>query len=344
MDTASTDVTHPNPGAQPTWRIYTKATALLFAMVHFTVLAGVLLSGWSWTGFALAVAVYYARMVAVTAGYHRYFSHRSFSTSRAFQFLLALGAQSAAQRGVLWWASHHRWHHRYSDTERDVHSPRQRGFWYAHVGWIFSDAWETTDARLVPDLAKYPELRWLDKDGNHLLPTVALGLAFLLLGGPFGLLWGYMFSTVMLWHGSFAINSFTHLFGRRRYATTDDSRNSFLLAILTTGEGWHNNHHHYASSAGQGFFWWEIDLTYYVLRLLELLGLVWDLRRAPAAVLAGPLVRRTRAEPAGLRDLPAHPATSSGSALALAGSEASRAGLGSHYHRAVSRDAMSSAQ
>jgi stearoyl-CoA desaturase (delta-9 desaturase) len=311
VDTASTQLLQTKPGAQPVWRIYLKANAILFAVVHFTALAGVLLSGWSSQGFALAVAVYYVRMVVVTAGYHRYFSHRSFHTSRVFQFLLALGAQSAAQKGVLWWASHHRWHHKYSDTERDVHSPKQRGFWYAHIGWIFSDAWNTTDPRLVPDLYKYPELRWLDKDGYQLLPSFALGLAFLLVGGTFGLVWGFMVSTVLLWHGSFAINSLTHLFGKRRYATSDDSRNSWVLAILTTGEGWHNNHHHYPSSAGQGFFWWEIDLTYYVLRLLAMLGLVWDLRRAPDDVLAGPLARRTRAEPAG-----------------FAGSEASREGLG----------------
>jgi stearoyl-CoA desaturase (Delta-9 desaturase) len=289
VDTASSNVLQTNRGTQSAWRIYLKANPILFFVVHLTVLGGVLLTGWSWEGVALAVAVYYVRMVVVTAGYHRYFSHRSFSTSRIFQFLLAVGAQSAAQKGVLWWASHHRWHHKYSDTERDVHSPRMRGFWYAHIGWIFSEAWNATDTRLIPDLYKYPELRWLDKDGYQLLPTFALGLAFLLLGGPFGLLWGYMVSTVLLWHGSFAINSFAHLFGKRRYAMADDSRNNWLLAILTTGEGWHNNHHHYPSSSRQGFFWWEIDLTYYVLRLLALLGLVWDLRQAPDAVLAGPL-------------------------------------------------------
>lgn len=265
-------------------------------MVHLTALAGVLFLGWSWRGFALAVGVYYIRMVVVTAGYHRYFSHRAFSTSRVFQFLLAVGAQSAAQRGVLWWASHHRWHHKYSDTEKDVHSAKLRGFWYSHMGWLFTDAWSKTDSKLVPDLYKYPELRWLDRDGNVLLPTFVLGVAFLLVGGTHGLVWGFMVSSVMLWHGSFAINSFTHLFGRRRYATTDESRNNWILAILTTGEGWHNNHHHYPSSASQGFFWWEIDVTYYVLRGFEFLGLVWDLRRAPSNVLAGPLAADTMRE------------------------------------------------
>jgi stearoyl-CoA desaturase (delta-9 desaturase) len=279
-----------------TWRTYVRPTTFLFAVVHLTALAGVLFLGWSWRGFALAVGVYYIRMVVVTAGYHRYFSHRAFSTSRVFQFLLAVGAQSAAQRGVLWWASHHRWHHKYSDTEKDVHSAKLRGFWYSHMGWLFTDAWSKTDSKLVPDLYKYPELRWLDRDGNVLLPTFVLGVAFLLVGGTHGLVWGFMVSSVMLWHGSFAINSFTHLFGRRRYATTDESRNNWILAILTTGEGWHNNHHHYPSSASQGFFWWEIDVTYYVLRGFEFLGLVWDLRRAPSNVLAGPLAADTMRE------------------------------------------------
>jgi stearoyl-CoA desaturase (delta-9 desaturase) len=266
-----------------------RATMILFALVHFVALAGVLIGGWSWSGFALAMGVYYVRMVVVTAGYHRYFSHRAFCTSRVFQFLLAVGAQSAAQNGVLWWASHHRWHHRYSDTPRDIHSAKLRGFWYSHVGWILKDTWQT-NLKLVPDLAKYPELRFLNRPGIDFLPPALLGVAFLLVGGTHALIWGFMVSTVLLWHGSFAINSLTHMFGGQRYVTKDNSRNHWLLAIITTGEGWHNNHHHYPSAANQGFFWWEIDLTYWVLRVLEALGLIWNLQRPPADVLAGPLV------------------------------------------------------
>ena len=221
----------------------------------------------------------------VTAGYHRYFAHRAFKTSRVFQFLLAVGAQSAAQKGVLWWASHHRWHHKYSDTEKDIHSPGRRGFWYAHIGWVVRGAWTETDFSQVPDLAKYPELRFLNRPGVQLLPTVGLALAFLSIGGVHALVWGFFVSTVLLWHGSFSINSLSHLFGRRRYATGDESRNNWLLAILTTGEGWHNNHHHYQSAANQGFRWWELDVTYYVLRLLALFGLVWDIRRPPRDVV-----------------------------------------------------------
>jgi stearoyl-CoA desaturase (delta-9 desaturase) len=266
-----------------------RSTMVMFVLVHLVALGGVILGGWSWQGLALAVGAYYVRMVVVTAGYHRYFSHRAFSTSRTFQFLLALGAQSAAQNGVLWWASHHRWHHRYSDTPLDVHSAKLRGFWYAHVGWILQDAWQT-DLRQVPDLAKYPELRFLNRPGINFLPSALLGLAFLLIGGVHGLVWGFMVSSVLVWHGSFAINSLTHLFGSRRYATNDNSRNHWLLALITTGEGWHNNHHHYPSAANQGFFWWEFDLTYWVLRVWQRLGLIWDIRRPPADVLIRNLI------------------------------------------------------
>ena len=233
----------------------------------------------------LAAISYAVRMVVVTAGYHRYFAHRAFKTSRPFQLLLALAAQSSAQKGVLWWASHHRWHHRYADTAQDVHSPRRRGFWYAHLGWIMSDTWIETKTALVSDLARYPELRFLNRRGVQIAPAVALALAFLFVGGVHALVWGFFVSTVLLWHGSFTINSLAHLFGNRRYDTPDDSRNNWALAILTSGEGWHNNHHRYQSSANQGFRWWEIDVTYYVLRLLSLLGLIWDLRRPPAQVV-----------------------------------------------------------
>jgi stearoyl-CoA desaturase (Delta-9 desaturase) len=270
----------------PTWTQYVRVTSILFWGVHLAALGGVLYCGWSWHGLALALGAYFVRMAVVTAAYHRYFAHRSFKTSRWFQLLLALGAQSAAQKGVLWWASHHRWHHKYSDTPRDVHSAKLRGFWHSHIGWIVGEEWNETDASLVSDLAKYPELRFLDRASVALLPTVALALAFLFIGGIPGLVWGFFVSTVLLWHGSFSINSLAHLFGRRPYATSDDSRNNWLLAILTNGEGWHNNHHHYQSSARQGFRWWQIDVTYYLLRLLAACGLIWDLRRPPPEVVA----------------------------------------------------------
>jgi stearoyl-CoA desaturase (Delta-9 desaturase) len=284
-------VEQSNAGSRISGRRYLRTNFILFLCVHLSAVFGMVIVGWSWKWLLLAVASYYARMIVVTAGYHRYFAHRSYRTSRAFQFLLAVGAQSAAQRGVLWWAGHHRWHHKHSDTPLDVHSAKQRGFWYAHVGWLLTGSWNETDTKLVPDLAKYPELRWLDRPFVHFVPVVALGLAFLLLGGLPGFVWGFLVSTVMVWHGSFSVNSFAHLVGKRRYATRDDSRNSWLLAILTTGEGWHNNHHHFPGAASQGFFWWEIDITYYVLVGLSRLGLVWDVRRVPEATRDGSWVQ-----------------------------------------------------
>jgi stearoyl-CoA desaturase (delta-9 desaturase) len=266
---------------------YLRPSTIPFWALHVAAIVGVIVCGFSWTGLLLAIGAYFVRMVLVTAAYHRYFSHRTFKTSRFFQFLLALGAQSAAQKGVLWWAAHHRFHHKHSDEPADPHSVKQRGFWYAHLGWILSPDWNGTDLRSVSDLAKYPELRFLNRPSIQLLPAVALGAVFVLAGGLHAFVWGFLVSTVLLWHGSFSINSLSHLFGKRRYATTDDSRNNWALAILTTGEGWHNNHHHYQSSANQGFRWWEIDVTFYFLRLLERLRLVWDVRRPPPEILAG---------------------------------------------------------
>ncbi len=281
----------PGPGAvlrRARLSDYFRPSTLVFWGFHLAALVGLILCGFSWGGLALAVGSYFVRMVLVTGGYHRYFSHRAFKTSRAFQFLLALGAQSSLQKGVLWWAANHRYHHKHSDTPLDPHSAKQRGFLWAHVGWITAEDYDRTNLELVGDLAKYSELRALNRPGVQMLPAVPLALALLALGGLPALVWGFLVSTVMLWHGSFAINSLSHLIGRRRYATGDDSRNNWALALLTTGEGWHNNHHHYQSSANQGFRWWEIDVTFYVLRLFERCGLVWDLRRPPAEVLRAP--------------------------------------------------------
>ncbi len=232
----------------------------------------------------LCLLSYYIRMFGVTGGYHRYFSHRAYKTSRAFQFFLAFLAQSSAQKGVLWWAAHHRHHHKYSDTERDLHSPKQHGFWWAQVGWILSTSSSGTDLKYIQDFAKYPELRWLDK--YYLVSPTLLGVACWLLGGWSGLFWVFFFSTVCLFHGTFFINSLTHVFGKVRYDSGDESKNSLILALVTCGEGWHNNHHYYQASANQGWFWWEIDFTYYVLKLLSWVGIVWDLRTPPAHIKA----------------------------------------------------------
>ena len=254
-----------------------------FWLVHVVAISGVIAMGWSWSGFALAVALYFARMFFVTAAMHRYFAHRTFKTSRVFQFILALGATTTVQKGVLWWAAHHRQHHRASDQEADVHSPRIGGFWWSHVGWILCQDHKATRWNDIRDMAKYPELRWLNR--NYLVPVVAMAVLLAAVGGWHALLWGFFVSTTLLWHGTFTINSLSHIIGRRRYETEDDSKNNWVLAILTMGEGWHNNHHYYMNSTNQGFFWWEVDLSYMILRALAAVGIVWDLRKPPQHIL-----------------------------------------------------------
>jgi stearoyl-CoA desaturase (delta-9 desaturase) len=262
------------------WRhTYFNALTLPFWGVHVLAIIGLALLGWSWSGAALCLALYVPRMFFVTGTYHRYFSHRSYKTSRWFQFVLALGATMTAQKGVLWWAAHHRVHHKLSDAPGDLHSVKQSGFWWAHMGWILARDLEGTDDARVKDLAKYPELRWLDT--YWMLPPIAAGTLTFLAGGFFALVWGFALCQVLCWHGTFTINSLSHLWGGRRYQTEDDSRNNLVLALITMGEGWHNNHHHYQVSARQGFRWWEIDGTYYVLRGLAAVGLIWDLHGVP---------------------------------------------------------------
>ena len=268
-----------------------------FIAVHLMCL-GVFWVGWSWTAVAVAVAFYFIRMFAITGWYHRYFSHRTFKTSRTVQFLFALLGGSCAQRGPLWWAGHHRHHHIASDTPEDVHSPRQGGFLWSHMGWVMSQTYYAPRLKAISDFAKFPELRFLDRY-DVLIPTVTgfgmFGLGWLLevqapgLGtnGSQMLIWGFFISTVALFHGTCTINSLSHVYGSQRYATGDDSRNNLLLALITMGEGWHNNHHYYPASTRQGFYWWEIDLTYYGLKLLEQLGLVWDIRNVPTYVREG---------------------------------------------------------
>ena len=255
-----------------------------FVLVHLACFA-VFWTGVTMPAVVLGVALYLVRMFAIGAGYHRYFAHRAFRTSRAFQFCLAFLAQTSAQRGILWWAANHRRHHKYSDTELDVHSPVVRGFLYAHVGWIFVPRNNDTDYSAVRDLSQYAELRWLDR--QPYLPAAVLGVATWLIAGWPGLVVGFCCSTVAVWHATFSINSLAHLLGRRRYVTGDQSRNNWLLALLTMGEGWHNNHHAYQASVRQGFRWWEYDVTFYVLRTLSWVGLVWDLHMPPRAVVRG---------------------------------------------------------
>lgn len=257
-------------------------SAIPFVLVHVVCFAA-FWTGVPWQALTLCVGLYWLRIFAIGAGYHRYFSHRSYSTSRIFQFVLAFLAQTTTQKSVLWWAAKHRHHHLYSDTEDDVHSPGQSGFFYSHVGWIFARRHDVADLTRVSDLTRFPELLWLHRFEQ--LPAVALGVACFLIGGWSGLVVGFFWSTVLVYHATFCINSLAHVHGTRRYVTGDDSRNNFVLALFTMGEGWHNNHHAYQSSVRQGFRVWELDATFYILKLLSFTGLVWDLKAPPAAVI-----------------------------------------------------------
>jgi stearoyl-CoA desaturase (delta-9 desaturase) len=261
-------------------RDYQWAGAIPFILVHLLPFCA-FYTGVNWQDWAVCFALYFIRMFGVTGVYHRYFAHRTYKTSRWFQFVLALFAMTSSQKGVLWWAAHHRDHHKYSDTERDPHSPVVWGLTHSHMGWLFDGTTETRYDR-VKDIARYPELVALNK--LWMLPPALTGLACLLFLGPSGLWIGFFFSTVLLYHGTFTINSLSHVFGSQRYDAGDDSRNNLLLALITMGEGWHNNHHHYQTSTRQGFFWWEIDMTYYILKMMSWVGLVWDIREPPARV------------------------------------------------------------
>jgi stearoyl-CoA desaturase (delta-9 desaturase) len=253
---------------------------------------GVIWVGVSPFAVTTAAVLYGVRMFAITGFYHRYFSHRSFETSRAVQLVFAVLGAAAVQRGPLWWAAHHRHHHRHSDRPDDTHSPSQEGFIWSHLGWFLSRANFPIRKERIPDLMRFPELRFLDR--FDILAGVVLATSLYALGallqrsvpdlGVTGgqlLIWGFFISTVVLYHATFTINSLAHRFGRRRYATADESRNNLWLALPTFGEGWHNNHHHFPASAQQGFYWWEVDITWYLLKLLESVGLVWSLRPVP---------------------------------------------------------------
>ncbi len=268
-----------------------------FVALHLACLL-VFVVGWSWTAVVVAVGLYALRMFAITGFYHRYFSHRAFKTSRGAQFFFAFLGATATQRGPLWWAGHHRNHHRNSDEPDDAHSPVRHGFLWSHMGWFMSRENFATPTSAVPDLVRFPELRALDRFDT--LAPLALALLLFAAGeslatfapefGTDGMqlvTWGYFVSTIVLFHATCSINSLSHLCGSRRFETSDSSRNNPWLALVTFGEGWHNNHHHYPHSARQGFAWWEIDLTYAGLRVLEVLGVVSDLRPVPRQIHPG---------------------------------------------------------
>jgi stearoyl-CoA desaturase (Delta-9 desaturase) len=265
-----------------------------FVAMHLAVLA-VFYVGFSWIALWTAVFLYLIRMFAITGFYHRYFSHKHFKTSRTVQFIFAFIGASSAQRGPLWWASHHRQHHSSADTIDDPHSPRHQGFIWSHTLWFLSPQNFKTRDKKIKDFAQYPELRWLDRF-DIIAPfslAVLLFVVGLIIENYFSyldvtagqlLVWGFFVSTVVLYHATYTINSLAHKIGTRRFDTQDDSRNNAFLALITLGEGWHNNHHYYAGSARQGFVWWELDITYYILKVMSWFGLVWDIKPLPEKI------------------------------------------------------------
>lgn len=291
---AEADLNEPSSGTQDSKRVNC-VRCVPFIIVHVCCI-GVIWVGWSPLAVAICMAAFWLRMFAITAFYHRYFSHRSYKTNRFWQFCFAVLGATAAQRGPLWWASHHRNHHKHSDKEDDLHSPISHSFWWSHLGWFMSDAAYKTDYSVIPDLAKFPELRWLNRFDS--IVPILFGTFMFVLGGWIGhvwpesgvtggqlLIWGFFISTVLLFHSTFLINSLGHVWGSRRFKTKDHSRNNAFLALLTLGEGWHNNHHRFAVSARQGFYWWEIDIVYYVLKLFSFMGIVRDLNPVPQRIL-----------------------------------------------------------
>ena len=272
---------------------------LPFVALHLGCLA-VIWVGVSWWAAGFAALAYVIRMFGITGIYHRYFSHRTYKLNRFWQFIAAVIGNSASQRGALWWAAHHRHHHRHSDEPEDIHSPVRRGFWWSHMFWFLGNSNFRTNKELIPDLMKFPELVWLDRF-DMVVPFLAgtasfyIGYALQAAGcntsGSQFLVW-FLISTVVCAHGTFTNNSLSHVFGSRRFETSDTSRNNFLLALITMGEGWHNNHHHYQSSARQGFRWYEIDMSYYILWSLSVVGIVKDLKGVPEAVMAEARDRR----------------------------------------------------
>lgn len=249
----------------------------------------------------LLVSMYFLSLIGITVGFHRHFSHRAFQTNAAIRVMLAILGSMAAQGPIIHWVSSHRRHHQYSDQPGDTHSPHLcegekliwlRGFWHAHVGWMFNSEM-TNSALFAKDLLRDSAIA---KVNQLYLTWVFLGLAIpSVLGGVLtgmwmgafqGVLWGGLVRIFLVHHATWSINSITHLYGSRPFDTREQSTNNIWLVIPTGGEAWHNNHHAFPTSAKFGLLWWQIDLGYWVIRALELTGLVWNVKVPTADMLS----------------------------------------------------------
>jgi stearoyl-CoA desaturase (delta-9 desaturase) len=234
---------------------------------------------------ALWAVSHFLRAIGLTLAFHRYFAHRSFQMNRAARFVWTFIGTAAMQKGPLWWAGHHVNHHRYADRDGDPHSPMVSGVYYAHIGWFLNDAkHDRLEASnpVIRDFSKAPEIVWLNN--FFFVPPLLLAIGMYLFGGMTWLVWGFCLPTMTLAHATFAINTVNHMFGSRRFDTIDESRNNPLTAVFAVGEGWHNNHHRYQRAARNGFYWWEFDPTWYVIRLMQSVGIAWDVKAVPARI------------------------------------------------------------
>ena len=255
-------------------------TCLVLGWFHIQALAA--FWSFSWRNVIVAVVLYWmATGLGISLGYHRLHTHRGYKTSKWFEYFLAICGTLTLEGGPIFWVATHRAHHQHSDQPLDPHSPRVSAFW-AHIGWIlFGEAQHNDTARMAkyaPDLGKDPFYKWLTT--YHWVPLTVLGFALLAIGG-WGLVnWAIFLRVVFGLHATYLINSATHMWGSRRFATTDDSRNLWWVALFTFGEGWHNNHHAHPVSSRHGLAWYEFDATWVLLKALRAVGIVWDVKVA----------------------------------------------------------------
>jgi fatty-acid desaturase len=269
-------------------------TVLVMIVFHIGAVAALFM--FSWKPFLVAILLWWlAGGFGIGMGYHRLLTHRGYKTFKWMEYLLTICATLTLEGGPIFWVAIHRMHHQNTDKEGDPHSPNDGGFW-AHVGWLLTGQTIHNDTAallpFVPDLRKDKFHVWISR--WHWIPITTLGLLLLVLGGWPYLFWGIFFRTVLGLHSTWLVNSATHMWGSRRFATTDTSRNSFWVALLTFGEGWHNNHHAHPQSSRHGMAWYEFDPNWYGICALQGLGLAWDVKArslnpkpAEPAVVAG---------------------------------------------------------
>jgi stearoyl-CoA desaturase (delta-9 desaturase) len=274
-DRVSTDVIRISNRVRTNW-----ITAIVLALFHIGAVAALFM--FSWKAFAVALALHWICVgFGISLGYHRLHTHRSYTVPKIVDYFFAVCGALTLEGGPIFWVATHRIHHQKSDQPGDPHSPRDGAFW-AHVGWIlFGETNHNNTKKLskyAPDLAKDRFYVWLNN--WHWVPMVILAVALFAWGGLPMLLWGIALRVVVGLHATWMINSATHMFGTRRFATRDDSRNSLWIALLTFGEGWHNNHHAHPSSARHGLTWYEFDISWVTLRLMRAVGLARNIKVA----------------------------------------------------------------